>query len=141
LNPSQGNTRDTDLFAASYLQLLAPQGTACPPEIDAWLRRGNDETSKVLQPMFYLRCGMFAQVLSVERAPHGEEADGRYWFSLAIAHHYLKQDSGARECFARGKQWLYRRSKHARIIGLYWFACELLEAQALRREAEHLIFN
>ncbi|MGH7137523.1 MAG: hypothetical protein ACREHD_17395 [Pirellulales bacterium] len=102
----------------------------------------------MLLPLIYLRSGRFAHVLSEDRAGQRRENAGHDWFSQAMAHHYLKHGSEARRCYTRGKQWLDRRAKEARIerakevpIGFeHEHACELLEAEVLRREAERLMF-
>lgn len=134
-NNAYGNS-----FVAAHLQLWAPQGTDCPPQIESWLR---DSANQVpFQALIDLRSGRFAQVLAQEQARQRTEGYGRYyWFSQAIAHHLLKHESDARECFARGRQWLNRRTKKARINRRYDWAFGLLEAEVLRQEAQRLIFN
>jgi hypothetical protein len=133
------NGYDYNLFAAAHLQLLAPQGAFCPPRIASWLRGGNEWYHKVLLPLIYLRSGEYAQVLAKKQTGQNKEDFGRFWFSQAMAHHYLRQQSEARLCHARGTQWLDRRIKEARIHRRYDYACGLLEAEVLRREAERLI--
>jgi len=132
---------DFNLFAAAHLQLLTPEGTACPAAIADWLREDGerDYTYHALSPLICLRSRRFAQVLSQELNSLDQENHCRVWFSQAIAHHYLKHDSESRECFARGQQSLDRRTMHARLDRRYDYACSLLEAAVLQREAERLI--
>jgi tetratricopeptide (TPR) repeat protein len=138
---SRSNASDYNLLAAAHLQLLAPQGTARPAAIASWLRGDDKRNHRALLPLIYLRSGKFAQTLSEEQAAYGDDHYGRLWFSQAMAHHYLKHDPEARECLAKGKQWLDRRIKEVRINRRYDYTCGLLEAEVLRREAEQLILN
>jgi serine/threonine protein kinase/tetratricopeptide (TPR) repeat protein len=61
------------------------------------------------------------------------------WFGLALVHHHLGDPEEARQCLAKGIQWLDRESppgpdQPARLLPQDW-----LEAKILRREAEELL--
>lgn len=131
--------QDGRLVAAARLQLLAPQGTDCPPTIAAWLRGCEEWQLSELLAISHLRSGRFAQVLAEMQPAHAKEHYGLFWFSRAIAHHYLNQHFEAQQCIARGKQSLDRFTKEVRIDRRYDYAWCLLAAEVLRREAASLI--
>ncbi len=61
------------------------------------------------------------------------------WFGLALVHHRLGHANEARQCLAKGIQWLEREGppspeRPAKLLPQDW-----IEAQLLRREAEELL--
>jgi tetratricopeptide (TPR) repeat protein len=87
------------------------------------------------------RAGQFNQAL--ESFTNANVNAWRYhelnWFGLALVHHRLGHADEARQCLAKGIQWLEREGppgpeQQAKLMPQDW-----LEAELLRREAEELL--
>jgi serine/threonine protein kinase len=61
------------------------------------------------------------------------------WFGLALVHHRLGHPDEARQCLARGIQWLEREGPPGPARPASLLAQDWLAAQLLRREAEELL--
>lgn len=122
-----------------HLRLVAPQRYTSQAQVAS---RGleNEFEFTLPQPtgLEALRYCRLAKFTDAVRQPTPDEDDdcGRYWFSRAMAHQYLGQVDQARECYTRGAKW-FARHMHGRRGD----ALVLLEAEALRREAENLIYR
>lgn len=123
-----------------HVWLVAPQGTVSASQLSDWHGQLSPAWDAYLSPsLLYLRMGEFQKALEDE-PPRNRMYLGSYWFCRAMAHMHMEQMAQARDCYARGAHWLARHLKDDRLRGGQRHAAHYIECEALRREAQRMIF-
>ncbi len=141
-----GQTKDHfEAFILARTCGTARKGAVDPARVVEWAA----QAVAGAQPAWYFhvlglaqyRAGQFEQALqSFAKADVGEGAyRGLNWFGLALVHHRLGHPDEARQCLAKGIQWLEREGPPGPERPTKLSPQDWLEAQLLRREAEELI--